>query len=52
MTIYRCKSETCSDNGGVCILIIPDGFEEPTSCVNPDSFIDTDNVPDCKWVEL
>jgi hypothetical protein len=50
--IYRCNSDTCSDNGGVCVLIIPDMFEAPTACTNPESFTDNGDEPDCKWVEL
>jgi hypothetical protein len=52
MNQYRCKSDTCEDNGGVCILLIPDGYEAPTSCVNPKSFTDNGDEPDCKWEEL
>lgn len=48
-TIYRCKSETCSDNGGVCVLIFPCAFEPPTSCTTPRSFTDNEEDPDCQW---
>lgn len=48
-TIYRCKSDTCSDSGGTCVLIIPDFFEAPTSCTNPESFTDNGDEPECKW---
>jgi hypothetical protein len=51
-TIYRCTSETCEDNGGVCILVVPDDFEPPTSCTNPESFTDNGEDPDCKWEEI
>lgn len=47
--IYRCKSRTCEDNGGVCVLIVKPGFEEPTSCTNPGSFYDDD---DCEWEKI
>jgi hypothetical protein len=51
--LYRCNSDTCSDSGGTCILCVPDmDFEAPTSCVNPDSFTDNGDEPDCKWEEL
>jgi hypothetical protein len=49
MTIYRCKSPTCMDNGGVCELKIPEGYESPTSCVNPELFLEE---CDCKWEEI
>jgi hypothetical protein len=51
-TIYQCKSSTCSDNGGVCTLIIPVGFEPPTSCTNSESFTDNADIPDCKWRKI
>ena len=51
--LYRCNSDTCSDSGGVCILCIPDmDFASPTSCVNPETFTDNGDEPDCKWEEL
>jgi hypothetical protein len=55
--IYRCTSETCSDNGGVCVLIVPCMFAPPEDgkdgCSYPDHFIieDTDEC-DCKWVKI
>ena len=51
-TVYCCASPTCGDNGGVCILIIPDDFEPPTSCTNPESFTDNGEEPDCKREEI
>jgi len=52
-TIYRCKSETCGDNGGVCVLIIPNLFEPPTSCTNPEAFAEEmETECDCKWEEI
>jgi hypothetical protein len=51
-TTYRCKSDTCEDNGGCCILVIPCGYESPTSCVNPESFENNGDTPDCIWEEL
>lgn len=53
VTIYQCTSETCSDNGGVCTLLIPSGFEPPTSCTNIEAFSEEMGTEcDCKWVEL
>jgi hypothetical protein len=50
--IYRCKSETCADNGGVCVLIVPDGFEHPVGCTNPLSFAVVDTDCDCEWEKV
>jgi hypothetical protein len=48
--LYRCKSATCSDNGGVCHLIIPTIFDKPQDgregCCYPDDFEDE---CECKW---
>ena len=53
-TIYRCNSETCSDNGGVCTLFIPCMFDEPQNgkegCSYPEHF--DDDECDCKWVKV
>ena len=51
-TIYQCKSDTCSDNGGCCVLIVPCFFESPDSCVNPSAFTDNGDDPECKWEEI
>lgn len=51
-TIYRCKSSTCSDNGGVCHLIVPCFFEAPKDCTNRESFTDNEEEPDCEWEEI
>jgi hypothetical protein len=49
--IYRCTSPTCSDNGGVCTLIVPPGFETPTKCVSTDIEADEEGEGnDCVWV--
>jgi hypothetical protein len=51
--IYRCKSETCGDNGGVCVLIIPCIFDKPQNgkegCSYPDHFAEDDEECDCEW---
>lgn len=49
---YRCKSQTCGDNGGVCELSIPTGYIPPQSCVNPECFDDDCCEPDCKWEQI
>lgn len=54
--VYRCTSKTCSDNGGVCVLIIPDMFCAPADglkgCSYPDDFNDDDCECKCKWKKI
>ena len=52
MSIYRCKSETCSDNGGVCTMIVHDMFSKPEKCPYPSAWEDFEEDCDCEWVEL
>ena len=54
--IYRCKSATCDDNGGVCVLIVPCMFDAPQNgrdgCSFPDHFNDEEEESDCVWEKI
>lgn len=52
MIIYRCKSDTCSCNGGVCMIIIDDMFDAPEICPYPSAWDGMEDECDCKWVEI
>jgi hypothetical protein len=46
--VYRCKSRTCSNGGGVCVLLLPEiDFRPPMACVNPECFYEEQT--DCEW---